>query len=244
MILDSLHSHAVSTAFTMTTPRTIRILCVDDHAFLADGLKARFSMEKDLECVGRLSTADNLVDEAKRCRADIVLLDIEMPGPDPFEAAADLKRRLLDVKVIILSAYVRDHYIDAAYKSGCWGYFSKSDDTAEIVGGIRKVASGQFAMGPKVAERVQPNKGMARGSSSSDVKSKAPAGSKLTLLTPREEEVLRLIGRGLTRSEIAKTLCRSPKTIDGHRELIMKKLDIHDRAELVRFAIREGLVEA
>ena len=227
----------------MTTPRTIRILCVDDHAFLADGLKARFSMEKDLECVGRLSTADNLVDEAKRCKADIVLLDIEMPGPDPFEAAADLKRRAPDVKVIILSAYVRDHYIDAAYKSGCWGYFSKSDDTAEIVAGIRKVASGQFAMGPKVAERVQPTKG-ARASSPTVEKGKAPANSKLTLLTPREEEVLRLIGRGMTRSEIAKTLSRSPKTIDGHRELIMKKLDIHDRAELVRFAIREGLVEA
>jgi two-component system response regulator NreC len=145
--------------------------------------------------------------------------------------------------VIILSAYVRDHYIDAAYKSGCWGYFSKSDDTAEIVAGIRKVASGQFAMGPKVAERVQPTKGTRSSAPAAD-KGKAPANSKLTLLTPREEEVLRLIGRGLTRSEIAKTLSRSPKTIDGHRELIMKKLDIHDRAELVRFAIREGLVEA
>jgi DNA-binding NarL/FixJ family response regulator len=224
----------------MTTHRKIRILCVDDHAFLIDGLKARFGMEQDLECVGRLSTADNLVDEAKRTAADIVLLDIEMPGPDPFEAASDLKRRAPNIKVVILSAYVRDHYIDAAYKAGCWGYFSKSDDTNEIVAGLRKVATGQFAMGPKVQERVQPAKGLRRSSAEKS----APPNSKLGLLTPREEEVLRLIGRGLTRSDIAKTLSRSPKTIDGHRELIMKKLDIHDRGELVRFAIREGLVEA
>lgn len=229
----------------MIMPRIIRVLCVDDHAFLIDGLKARFALEKDIECVGRLSTADNLVEEAKRTRAEVVLLDIEMPGPDAFEAAADLKRRAGDVRVIILSAYVRDHYIDAAYKSGCWGYFSKSDETDEIITGIRKVAGGEFAMGPKVRDRVQPAKRHRSGSNAASAPSAAPAGnSKLGLLTPREEEVLRLIGRGLTRTQIAQTLSRSPKTIDGHRELIMKKLDIHDRAELVRFAIREGLVEA
>lgn len=218
----------------MTDHRKIRILCVDDHAFLVEGLNARFELEPDFELVGRLSTADDLVQEVKRTGAQIVLLDIEMPGPDSFESLAELKRLNEDVRVIMLSAYVRDHYIDSAYKAGAWGYFSKSDEMDAIVEGIRKVAAGEFALGPKVQQRVQPVK--------SSKRSQAPA-SKLDLLTPREIEVLRLIGRGMSRTEIAKTLCRSAKTIDGHREMIMKKLDVHDRGELVRYAIREGLVE-
>src|SRR5687767_2875696 len=86
--------------------KPIRILCVDDHAFLVEGLAARFALEKDLEMVGRLSTAENLADEVKRTRADVVLLDIEMPGPDAFEATADLRRQVEDVRVIILSAFI------------------------------------------------------------------------------------------------------------------------------------------
>lgn len=225
----------------MTTAKRIRILCVDDHAFLVEGLKARFALEPDIEVVGRLSMANDLVNEVARTGATMVLLDIDMPGVDPFEAARDLRRHNEDVKTIILSAYVRDRYIDAAYKAGAWGYFSKSDETDAIVKGIRKVAAGEFSLGPKVQERCEEAKAGARGAS--PVGSEAPS-SKLDLLTAREREVLRLIGRGLTRADIAKTLSRSPKTIDGHRELIMKKLDIHDRAELVRYAIREGLVEA
>jgi DNA-binding NarL/FixJ family response regulator len=217
--------------------RTIRILCVDDHAFLVEGLNARFALERDFEIVGRLSSAENLAQEVKRTSAQIVLMDIEMPGPDPFDAMAELRRQNEDVRVIMLSAYIRDHYIEAAYKAGAWGYFSKGDEMNAIVAGIRKVADGDFALGPKVLERCQPHKGRAPG------QDKTPK-TKLELLTAREQEVLRLIGRGMSRTEIAKTLSRSPKTIDGHRELIMKKLDIHDRAELVRFAIREGLVEA
>src|SRR5262245_24949561 len=217
--------------------RTIRILCVDDHAFLVEGLSARFALERDFELVGRLSSAENLAAEVKRTRAQIVLLDIEMPGPDPFDALAELTRQNEDVRVIILSAYIRDHYIESAYKAGAWGYFCKSDEMDDIVAGIRKVVGGEFALGPKVQERCQPTKGRR---SSDD---KTPK-TKLDLLTPREQEVLRLVGRGMARIEIAKTLSRSAKTIDGHRELIMKKLDIHDRGELVRYAIREGLVEA
>lgn len=218
------------------TSRTIEILCVDDHAFLVDGLKAKFELEPGLKCVGRLATAEDLVREVDRLRPHIVLLDIEMPGPDPFEAAADIHARFPETRVIILSAYVRDHYISAAFKAGVWGYFCKSDDTDEIIRGIRKVARGEFAFGPKVAERCMPTKG-------AKPQHDAAVGSKLEILSKREQEVLRLIGRGLSRVEIAKSIARSPKTVDGHRERIMAKLDIHTTAELVRFAIREGVAE-
>ena len=215
--------------------RTIRILCVDDHSFLVEGLAARFELERDLEHVGSLPNAANLVGEAKRLRPDIVLLDIEMPGPDPFEAADDLRRQCPDVRTVFLSAYVRDHYITAAAKAGAWGYFSKSESADDIVKGIRTVAGGEVAFGPKVQERCQ--------ASEAEGRRPVPPSSKLESLTTREQEVLRMIGRGLSRSQIAETLCRSPKTVDGHRESIMEKLGIHDRGELVRFAIREGLVE-
>ena len=214
----------------------IRVLCVDDHSFLIEGLRARFEVEPDIECVGSLPTAERLVAEAKRLEPDIVLLDIEMPGPDSFEATDELRRQCPDTRTIILSAYVRDHYISAALEAGAWGYFSKGDETRSMIAGIRKVAGGELAFSPKVQERCQPAPPGRRGRP-------IPPVSKLDALTAREQEVLRLIGRGLSRSEIASTLCRSPKTIDGHRESIMQKLDIHDRAELVRFAIREGLVE-
>ncbi len=218
------------------TKMPIRILCVDDHRFLVDGLHARFDLESDLEYVGSLPNANDIVDAVKRLKPHVVLLDIEMPGRDPFEAVEDLCRLCPEVRTIILSAYVRDHYISSATQSGVYGYFSKSDDAEAIVNGIRKVAQGEFAFGPKVRERCAPP---ARGMSGHPI---VPS-SKLDLLTPREAEVLRMIGKGLSRSDIAKGLSRSPKTVDGHREAIMEKLDIHDRAELVRFAIREGLVE-
>ena len=216
--------------------KTLDILCVDDHAFLVDGLKAKFELERGLRCVGRLATAENLVNEVARLQPDIVLLDIEMPGPDPFEAAASIHNRFPETRVIILSAYVRDHYISAAFKAGVWGYFCKSDDTDEIIQGIRKVSRGEFAFGPNVAKRCRPTHGN-RPAATNSLK------SKLDILSKREQEVLRLIGRGLSRLDIAKSLSRSPKTVDGHRERIMSKLDIHSTAELVRFAIREGVSE-
>lgn len=216
--------------------RPIRVLCVDDHSFIIEGLLARFELERDLECVGALPDAGRLLEQAKQLKPDIVLLDIEMPGPDPFEAADDLRRHCPETRTVFLSAYVRDHYISAAVKAGAWGYFSKSEDTDTIIHGIRQVHDGQFCFSPKVQERCQPSKSSKRGKLE-------PPPSKLDTLTPREQEVLRMIGKGLSRAEIAETMCRSPKTIDGHRESIMEKLGIHDRAELVRFAIREGLVE-
>ncbi len=219
--------------------RTVRVLCVDDHSFLVEGLRARFELEKDLEYVGWLPTAEHLVQEVKRLQPDIVLLDIEMPGPDSFDAASELKRLCPDVRTIVLSAYVRDQYISAAVKSGAWGYFSKSESTDDIVEGIRKVAHGEFAFSPAVQDRCQPTTSVGRSRGRVE-----PPKTRLDALTPRETEVLRLIGRGLTRSDIADLLKRSPKTVDGHRESIMQKLDIHDRGELVRFAIREGIVEA
>lgn len=218
----------------------VRVICVDDHAVLVEGLKAQFAIDGGVEVVGRLATAARLVEEVARLRPDAVLLDIEMPGPDAFETADRLRRAHPKVRIIVLSAHVRDAFISASFRAGVCAYFAKSDELEDIVKGIHECirnTAGTFLLGPKVRERCRPSAGG----------SNAVLGAPMTLLaslTSREAEILRLIGKGLSRTQIAAQLCRSVKTIDGHQERMMRKLGIPARADLMRFAIREGLAQA
>jgi DNA-binding NarL/FixJ family response regulator len=230
----------------------IRVLCVDDHVLLIEGLKARFSVDGGIAVVGQLETAAKLVEEVERLHPDVVILDIEMPEPDAFEMTDRLKRKHPEVKVFVLSAHIRDAYISASFRSGVCAYFSKSDELNDIVQGIYQVARGKaesFLLGPKVKERCRPLTIKSPQTSVSNAPD--PRGQlgaiPVTLmdsLTHREEEILRLIGKGLSRTQIASQLCRSAKTIDAHQGRMMRKLGINARADLVRLAIREGLAQA
>ncbi len=239
----------VSTGGASGTPTApegdgVRVLCVDDHAVLVEGLKAQFAVDGRVRVVGRLATAEKLLDEVERLHPRVVLLDIEMPGPDAFEMADRLRHLHPQARVIFLSAHIRDRYLNAAYKCGAWGYFAKGDELEDIVAGVKQVAaqtSSAFVMGPKVKAHCALPRAGSHGRSSS---AEAAPRTALDALTPREIEVLRLIGKGLSRTQIAKELCRSAKTIDGHQERILKKLGVESRAELMRLAIREGFAEA
>lgn len=241
----------------------VRVLCVDDHAVLIEGLKAQFLLDPSIRCIGALPTAQRMLEEVGRLRPDVVLLDIEMPGPDAFEAADRLRHMHPRTRTIILSAHIRDGYIDAAFKCGAWGYFAKSDDLAAIVAGIREVVRGRegtFVLGPKVKERCTPAHPTAASARAMGVSKPAVGGGRgaavtadgreggpvtpLSTLSMREVEVLRLIGKGLSRNQIAAELTREVKTIDGHQKRIMRKLGVETRADLMRLAIREGLAEA
>lgn len=248
----------------------IRVLCVDDHAVLVDGLKAQFVLDRRITCVGSLPSAEQLLDQVARLKPHVVLLDIEMPGPDAFESADRLRHMHPGSRVIILSAHVRNGYISAAFKCGAWGYFAKSDAPEAIVAGILEVArspggaKGVFIVGPKVKEscgspssaitsgssvagRFSKGRGTRRPASSAAAKRSSDGGApttRLDALSVREVEVLRLIGKGLSRSQIAGELSRAVKTIDGHQDNIMKKLGVESRADLMRLAIREGFAEA
>lgn len=222
--------------------RKIRILCVDDHGTLVDGLRMRLEQTDDLEFVGRLPAADDLIPTVLDLRPDIVLLDIEMPGADPFDAARELQKQCPETRLIFFSAYVKDRYIDAATNAGAWGYLSKSDEPGDIIEAIRQVASGQFSFSPSVQARLRDSADANRATDEGDT-STDDVSARLGTLSSRELQVLRLIAKGHSRNEIAALVHRSPKTIDSHRISIMKKLDIHNRVDLARFAIREGLVE-
>jgi DNA-binding NarL/FixJ family response regulator len=222
----------------------IRVLCVDDHEVLVEGLRAQFAIEGRARVARWLPSAARLLEEVRRLRPDIVLLDIEMPGPDVFETADRLRRAFPDLRFAFLSAHIRDGYLAAAYRCGAWGYFAKSDEPADIVAGIYQLAHGTartFVMGPKVrdycGQRITPP---GLGRPLGDTGPKTP----MDALTSREIEILRLIGQGMSRVDIAHELSRSAKTVDGHQERMMRKLGIASRADLMRFAIREGLAEA
>lgn len=234
-----------------TSRALVRVLCVDDHVVLVEGLKAQFGIDGQIRCVASLETAEGVIDAVAEHRPDVVVLDIEMPGPDVFEVADRLHHLHPEVRFVFLSAHIRDGFLASAYRCGGSGYFAKGDELEEIIEGLKRVArcaEGTFVMGSKVRARCQPPK--ARGGRSTglpvskSVPQNGPPPTLLESLTQRELEVLRLIGKGLSRGEIGNELARSPKTIDGHQERIMKKLRVFTRAELMRFAIREGLAQA
>jgi DNA-binding NarL/FixJ family response regulator len=239
-----------SSAQRDTARATVRVLCVDDHVVLLEGLKAQFAIDGQIRCVASLGSAEELIDAVATHRPDVVVLDIELPGPDVFEVADRLHHLHPEVRFIFLSAHIRDGFLSSAYRSGGSGYFAKGDDLEEILEGIKRVArcaEGTFVMGSKVRARCQPPKsrgGRAPSPSARSTPAGGPPATLLDSLTQRELEVLRLIGKGMSRSEIGEEIARSPKTIDGHQERIMKKLRVFTRAELMRFAIREGLAQA
>ncbi len=222
----------------MTAEETepITVFCVDDHAFLIEGLRSKFEKEDGIELVGTLPSADGLIGAAEEVKPKVVLLDIEMPGRDPFEIIDELREKCPACRVILLSAFVRHSYLDLAVKMGAWGYVSKRDAPSAIISAIKQVNAGRFAFSPEVITRcgLDPNRPMPTG---------GKPESKLNRLTPRELQILRMIGRGMPRNAIANAIHRSPKTVDAHRASIMEKLGLHDRVDLARFAIREGLVE-
>lgn len=229
----------------------IRVLCVDDHAVLVEGLKAQFAIDGRIKVAGRLPSADKLLEEVARVRPDVVLLDIEMPGPDVFESADRMRRVHPETRFVFLSAHIRDGYLAAAHKCGAWGYFAKGDELEDIVAGIKELArsaEGTFVMGPKVRQRCAKAGAPSPTSKPRPLNDRSrhdgPPTTPLESLTGREIEILRLIGKGLSRVEIANELSRSAKTIDGHQERMIRKLGLESRADLMRFAIREGLAEA
>ena len=229
---------SIRTETTEAESAPIRIFFADDHAFLVEGLSARFGDAPDFEVVGTLGSAEDLVAMVEERGADVVLLDIEMPGRDIFDAIDELNARVPGTRAGLLSGHVRQTYLDMAVKAGAWGYLSKRDAPNEIVDAVRHVCEGRFAFSPEVTSKCGLDPFAGESAPNRD-----RVSSRLGRLTPRELQILRMIGRGMPRNEIASAIPRSPKTVDAHRSSIMDKLNLHDRVELARFAIREGLVE-
>lgn len=214
---------------------TISVLLVDDHALLRETLRDRLDAEPDLKVVGTAGSAEaGLACVADVC-PNVVLMDIDMPGQSCFGAARRFKELCPDASILFLSAFFHDRYIESALAAQATGYITKDEPPARIVDAVRAAASDLAFFSPKVQERIVID--------GEGVRLAEAGRSLVSMLTTRELEVLRYLARGLSKKEVAGLMEVSVKTVSRHTENLMEKLDIHDRVELARFAIREGLAE-
>jgi DNA-binding NarL/FixJ family response regulator len=216
--------------------KVFSILIADDHTLVRDMLTKRLDAEPDLQVVASVSNAAEAVGAAIHTIPDLILMDVDMPGLACFEAIQNIKVRCPDVRVLFLSAFTNDRYIDQALAVQASGYMTKEEPPEVIVHAIRTVLGGAVYFSPKIQSRLIID---AQG-----IRLARQVQTRSSILTPREIEVLRYLARGLSKKEIARTINLSVKTVDTHSANLMSKLDIHDRVELARFAIREGLAEA
>ena len=210
---------------------SIRVLVVDDHAVVRAGLRRVLDAESDIETVGEAANADRAVFEAIEHRPDVVLMDVMMPGKSGIEGLPALLQAVPDVRVLILSMQDDPRYVREAFEAGASGYVLKEAADTEVVGAVRAVAAGERYVHPSLGARLV--------AADADERRRAAADP----LSEREREVLRLLALGHTNQEIASMLYISVRTAETHRAHIMSKLGLGSRAELVRHALAEGLLE-
>jgi len=210
---------------------TIRVLVVDDHAVVRAGLRRILDAEDDVETVGEAPDGERAVFEAMQLQPDVVLMDVVMPGKSGIEATRAVLQAVPVTKVLVLSMQDDPRYAREAFDAGASGYVMKEAADDEVVDAIRAVAAGQRYLHPALGARLLAAESEERRRAAEDP------------LSEREREVLRLLALGHTNQEIAKLLYISVRTAETHRAHIMRKLDLSSRAELVRYALAEGLLE-
>jgi len=213
----------------------IHILLADDHTILRAGLKMMLNAQPDMEVVGEAHDGHQAIAEAQRLQPDIVLMDITMPDMNGIEATRHIKKVLPEVKVLVLTMHENDEYIFQALRAGASGYILKEAADTELITAIRIIQSGQFYLSP-TAQSVMVGDYLQRVRTGEEKDS-------YSSLTESEREILKLVAEGYTNNQIAERLVISPKTVDTHRTHVMDKLNLHSRAELVKYAMRRGLLE-
>ena len=215
---------------------TTRILLVDDHAVVRSGLKMLLDNEKDVEIIGEASSAREAIEAAMELRPDVILMDIGLPDLSGIDATREIKKRAPDAAIVALTIHEDEEYFFKMLEAGATGYVPKRAAPEELLTAIRAAATGQVYLYPSLAKLLVRDF-LSGGRPSSDAQPNSD-------ITDREQEVLTYLAEGANNDEIATALVISPKTVARHRENIMRKLNLHSRAELVRYAIRKGIIKA
>ncbi len=210
---------------------SMRILVADDHGIVRSGIRLLLERQDDIEVVAEAGDGIEAVQRALAERPNLCILDVSMPRMTGLQAAREIRSHLPEARVLILSMHDDEHYLFEALKAGASGYVLKREADQDLVGAVRAVGRGEAFL-TNAAERSIIRQWMADGS-------KGPA----VPLTAREEEVVKLIAEAHTNAQIAEILHLSEKTVESHRGNVLRKLGMRDRVELVRYAIRRGLVE-
>lgn len=212
----------------------IRVLLADDHTILRDGIRALLEDQADMEVVGEAEDGLATVKMVAKLKPDIVVMDIAMPLLNGLEATRQIQRDFPQVKVLILTMHENEEYIRQVLAAGALGYVLKDAAARDLLGAIRTVNQGEAVLSPAITRLVIEDY-LRWG----DIRPE----DKSNVLTPREREVLQLIAEGYTNKEIAEILSLSVKTIQSHRTNLMSKLDLHDRGELIKYAIQKKIID-
>jgi two-component system response regulator NreC len=213
----------------------IRVLLADDHAVLRSGLRALLNLEPDMEVVGEAASGRQAVELAQTLQPDVIVMDISMPEMDGLAAARAIQELGLPLHVVMLTVHAEEAYLFQTLEAGASGYVLKSSADRELMDAIRAAHRGEVFLYPSAVKKVLA--GYLRGG-------RGEGRAEMQTLTGREKEVLKLTAEGFTNQEIAEKLVISPKTVDTYRQRIMEKLNLHHRSELVRYALKTGLLAA
>lgn len=217
----------------------IRVLLVDDHAVVRSGLQLLIDAQPDMAVIGEAADGLEGVAKALELKPDVVLMDLSMPGGrDGLHTTAELTASQPDTKILILTMHDDEQYLFRSLKAGASGYILKSSPGAELLKAIRQVHQGQAYLHPSAAKKVI--QGYLQSSTSSD---KDQPADTYDLLSEREKEILGLAAKGYTNKEMADMLAISAKTVENHKAHIMDKLGLSTRRDLMRFAVKRGLLD-
>lgn len=212
----------------------IRVLIADDHTILRDGIRSLLEDEPDMQVIGEAEDGIAAVKMACQLEPDVVLMDIAMPLLNGLEATRQIKRSAPQIRVLVLTMHENEEYIRQVLASGAMGYILKDAAARDLLGAIRSVHRGEAVLSPAITRLVIEDY-LRWGD--------LQPGQEENGLSPREREVLQLIAEGYTNRQIAEILSISIKTVQAHRSSLMSKLDLHDRGELIKYAIQKKIIE-
>jgi DNA-binding NarL/FixJ family response regulator len=213
------------------------VLLVDDHPLFREGVKGLLHSAPVFEVIGEAGSAREALDLARKQAPDLAIVDISLPDRSGIELTRALRNLAPALQVLIVSMHTHIDYIVEAFQAGARGYVTKESSSERLVQGLKTVAGGEFYVDSTLSHRVVK---LILETSKEETRI---TDEKYSSLTPREEEVLRLLVEGFTSSEIADNLYISPKTVENHRTNIMNKLGLHSTLELVRYAVKIGLID-
>ncbi len=213
----------------------IRVLVADDHTLFRQGVKTLLNAEADMEVVGEASNGAEAAEKAAEVRPDIVLMDIGMPGPSSFETTRQIKRNRPETRVVFLTMYDDEDYLVEGMEVGASGYVLKDSPAGHLVSAIRDVHRGGSYLSPRMLSQLV-----------DDFRTRMKTSERVprfATLTPREKEVLKMLAEGNSVKEVACQLNLSVKTVEAHKFNLMRKLDIHNKAQLVQYAIQKKIIQ-